>query len=158
MKEKNIHALFEISVLLKGVHAILEVVGGIFLYSVGTESITQFVVFITQEELIQDSHDFVANYLLRTAEHLSVGGKAFAALYLLSHGIIKLFLVAGLLRDKLWAYPASLSVLGLFIVYQLYRFTHTHAVGLILLTLFDFVVMYLVWHEYNLIRKHLSRE
>jgi len=42
--------------------------------------------------------------------------------------------------------------LGLFIVYQLYRFSHTHGAGLIALTVFDIFVMGLIWHEQRLIR------
>ena len=61
----------------------------------------------------------------------------------------------GLLRNKLWAYPVSLAVLGLFIIYQLYRFSYSHGVGLLVLTGFDGVVMGLVWHEYRLIRHHV---
>ena len=158
LSEKRIHQIFRISVFLKGAHAVLELIGGVFLFFISTSAITQFIAAITEEELEQDSHDFVANYLIQSAAHLSVGGKTFAAFYLLSHGVIKLFLVAGLLRDKLWAYPASLAVLGLFIVYQVYRFTHTLSLGLIALTIFDLVLIVLIWHEYNLIRKHLPRE
>jgi uncharacterized membrane protein len=55
---------------------------------------------------------------------------------------------------KLWAYPLSLGFLGAFIIYQGYRYTHTHAVSLILLTVFDLIVAYLIWHEYQL-RKHI---
>jgi uncharacterized membrane protein len=40
-------------------------------------------------------------------------------------------------------------------VYQLYRFSYTHGVGLIALTVFDILVMGLVWHEYSLMRRHL---
>lgn len=79
----------------------------------------------------------VATHLLSWAQHFSVETKAFYAFYLVSHGVVKLFLVIGLLRNKLWAYPASLVVLGLFIAYQLYRFSYTHGFGLIVLTLFD---------------------
>jgi uncharacterized membrane protein len=45
--------------------------------------------------------------------------------------------------------------LGLFIVYQLYRFSYTHGIGLIALTAFDIFVMCLIWHEYGLVRRHL---
>jgi len=61
-----------------------------------------------------------------------------------------------LLRNKLWAYPVSLVVLGLFIVYQLYRFSYTHGFGLIVLTVFDVFVMGLIWREYRLVRRHLT--
>jgi uncharacterized membrane protein len=67
-------------------------------------------------------------------------------------------LVAGLLRNKLWAYPASLVVLGAFIAYQIYRYTYTQAFGLIALTVFDSIVMALIWHEYRLVRRHIYGE
>ena len=158
LPEKRIHQLFEISVLLKGAHALLETVGGVLLYFVSTSTITALVVSLTQEELTQDPGDYVAQHLLQFANGLSVGGKSFAAFYLLSHGVIKLFLVAGLLRNKLWSYPASLGVLGLFILYQVYRYTFTHSIWLVALTFFDLFVMWLVWHEYSLVRRHLPLE
>jgi len=91
------------------------------------------------------------------AQNFSVQEQNFYAFYLLSHGVVKLFLVVGLLKGKLWSYPASLIVLGLFILYQLYRYSYTHGVGLIALTVFDIVVMALIWHEYGLVRRHLQR-
>src|SRR6185437_15800009 len=117
--------------------------------------IAQTVASSTQDELAQDPTDFFANFLLHTANHIAIGGQLFAALYLLSHGIIKIFLVIALLKNKLWAYPLSLGVLGLFIVYQVYRFTDTHSIGLVVLTVFDAIVIWLIWKEYQLVRAHL---
>lgn len=77
---------------------------------------------MTQDELVEDPHDFVASYLVDWAEHFSMGTKSFYAYYLLSHGAVKLLLVVGLMKEKSWAYPVSLAVMALFIIYQLYRF------------------------------------
>jgi len=151
-REQNIHRLFEVSILLKGLHALLELVGGLFLLFVSTGTIAQILTWLTHDELVEDPHDIVARYFIHAGEQLSAG-KQFASLYLLSHGIIKLALVIGLLKNKLWAYPWSITVLGLFMIYQVYRYTHTHALGLILLTLFDAVVLWLIWHEYRLVAK-----
>jgi uncharacterized membrane protein len=76
----------------------------------------------------------------------------------LSHGLIKIFLVVGLLKEMLWSYPASLVVLAAFIVYQVYRYSYTGSVGLIVLTVFDLIVMILVWHEWRLLRSHVRRK
>jgi uncharacterized membrane protein len=46
-------------------------------------------------------------------------------------------------------------VFGAFIAYQLYRYSYTHEIALILLTVFDLFVIALAWHEYRLLRKHL---
>lgn len=156
-KEKTVHRLFTFSVALKGLFALIEVTGGILLYVISTSSLTMWVVRLTQDELSEDSRDLISNYLLSSAQNFSIGTKSFAAFYLLWHGVVKLFLVAGLLRGKLWAYPVSLVVLGLFILYQIYRFTFTHSLGLIALTVFDLILIWLVTHEYKLIRKHQLR-
>ena len=68
---------------------------------------------------------------------------------------MKSAVVFGLLREKLWAYPASFAVFSAFIAYQLYRYSFTHDFGLILLSIFDLFVIYLAVHEYRLLRKHL---
>jgi uncharacterized membrane protein len=56
-------------------------------------------------------------------------------------------LVVGLLRGKLWSYPASLVALGAFMAYQVYRYSYTYSAGLLVLTVFDAIVMVLIWHE-----------
>ena len=155
MNERRIHQIFQVSVLLKGAHALIECVGGIALALISTSTIADFVNRLTQEELIEDPKDFVATHLLGWAQSFSVHAKAFYAFYLISHGAVKILLVVGLLGNKLWSYPASLIVLGLFIVYQLYRFSYTHGAGLIVLTVFDIFLMGLIWHEYQLLRRHL---
>lgn len=155
MNEHRIHQVFQLSVLVKGAHALIECVGGIALALISTSTIADLVNASTQEELIEDPKDFLATHLLTMAQQFSVGTKNFYAFYLLSHGAVKLLLVVGLLRNKLWSYPASLIILGLFIVYQLYRFSYTHGIGLIALTVFDIFVMGLIWHEYGLMRRHL---
>jgi uncharacterized membrane protein len=156
MNEHRIHQIFQLSVLLKGAHALLECAGGVALALVSTSTISRIVNTLTQEELIEDPKDFVATHLLAFAQNFSIEMKQFYAFYLLSHGVIKLLLVIGLLRNKLWSYPASLVVFGLFIVYQLYRFSYTHEAGLIVLTVLDIVVIGLIWHEYGVMRRHLA--
>lgn len=156
MNERRIHLIFEISVILKGVHALIECVGGVALYLVSTAQIVHWVALLTQDELIEDPRDAVANYLMSAAQHLSVNTQSFYAFYLISHGLVKVLLVAGLLKEKLWAFPASLVALAGFIAYQLYRFSFTHSPGLIVLTVFDLIVVVLVWHEWRVLKEHLA--
>jgi uncharacterized membrane protein len=146
MNEKQIHQIFQISVFIKGVLALIECAAGVAFALVSTSSIKNLVDMLTQEELIEKPQDFIATHLLAAGQHFSVETKHFYAFYLLSHGLVKLLLVIGLLRNKLWSYP----VLGLFSVYQLYRFSYTHGAGLIVLTVFDIFVIGLIWHEYRL--------
>ena len=154
--EHRIHQFFEVSVWLKGAHALIECVSGILLYLVTTQTIASWVNMLTQEELIEDPNDFIASHLSRMAAGFSIASKEFYAFYLLSHGLIKLLLVIGLLRGKLWSYPASLVALGAFMAYQMYRYSYTHSPGLLVLTVFDVAVMWLIWHEWRVVRRHRS--
>ena len=74
----------------------------------------------------------------------------------MSHGVIKLWLIIGLLRRKLWYYPLAIAVFGLFIVYQLYRYSFTNSVWLLVLSAVDAAVIALTWHEYRYLRSGLS--
>ena len=155
MQERSIHRIFIVSVAAKGAHALLEIAGGLALYLVSTATIVNAINRWSDDELIDHHNDWVASHLLSFSRHFSVAEHNFYALYLLSHGLIKSVLVIGLLREKLWAYPASFAVFGAFIAYQLYRYSFTHDFGLILLSIFDLFVIYLAVHEYRLLRKHL---
>ena len=155
MQERRIHQVFAVSVSLKGLHAIFEIVSGIALYLTSTETILGWINRVTADELSQDPNDWVATDLLQFGRTFSVAEHDFFAFYLLSHGMVKLVLVYGLLKEKLWAYPASFVVFGAFIAYQLYRYSFTHEASLILLSVFDLFVIALAIHEYRLLRKHL---
>jgi len=155
MHERRIHQIFEVSVLLKGAHAAVEAVGGLALALTNNQWIRDLVTQATRSELIEDQRDRIANHLVTRAHGFSIEAQHFYAWYLLSHGVVKLALVAGLLMRKLWAYPATMVVLGLFILYQVYRYKETHGVGLLLLTALDLLVVTLTWHEYKLMRHHL---
>ena len=141
--------LFRVSVLLKGLDSVLEIVGGVLLLVVSPDFILRLIGILTQGELAEDPRDLVANYVLNAARHLSIGTEYFAALYLLGHGVIKVLMVAGLLQNRLWAYPVAVVVFAGFILYQLYRFTFTHAVGLIALSIFDLFLIAIIWLEYR---------
>ncbi len=157
LDEHRIHLIFEVSLFLKGAFAFFEIIGGVLTYVIPQAFIIGLVSTLTQRELAEDPRDLVANYLLHAAQHLSVGSQRFAAIYLLSHGAIKLWLILGLLREKLWYYPTAMVVFGLFIVYQLYRFSFTHSAFLLLITALDVVVIALTWHEYRYLHRHLQQ-
>lgn len=146
--------LFRLSVLLKGLDAILEILGAIALWLVSPGFLAAAVQFLTQDEIAEDPHDLVANALRHAAARFSLSSEHFMAIYLLAHGIIKIAMVAALLRNRLWAYPAAIVVFTGFIVYQLYRFTLTGGIGLILLSAFDTFLIALIWLEYRAQRRH----
>lgn len=147
-KDKIEHDLFDVGILLKGAHAIIEIFGGVFTFLVSPGLILRFVTKIARGELLEDPNDSFTRYLLHLAYGISIGTKQFVAFYLLSHGIINLILVIGLLKKKIWAYHASFVVLALFAVYQMYRYIYHPSIWMIILTIFDLVTIWLIWREY----------
>ena len=146
---RRLDRTFRITVALKGLDGLLEIIGGIALLFVPPSSINHIVRALTAHELAQDPSDFVARHLLRSASQLSRGTTLYGAIYLLSHGVAKVVLVGLVLRNKLWAYPWMIALLLAFIVYQVYQLTSRLSVGLILLTVFDAFVVWLTWREYR---------
>jgi uncharacterized membrane protein len=141
---------FKIGLVLKGLDGVLEVAGGILLLFLTPHAIEHVVRALTAHELSEDPHDLVARYLLHTAGHLTKGTTLFGAIYLLSHGIAKIVLVALVLKDKLWAYPWLIALLLAFIGYQLYQIIAVHfSAGLTALTVFDAALVWLTWREYR---------
>jgi uncharacterized membrane protein len=88
LPERRIHQLFEISVLLKGAHALLECIGAAALAAVSTATIVNWITRLTQDEFIENPHDLIATQLLQLAQGFSVSAKNFYVWYLLSHGVV----------------------------------------------------------------------
>jgi uncharacterized membrane protein len=147
MDERRIHQLFVVSILLKGVHALIEVAGGVALYVFSTDAIIRWLYAAGG-----DSNDLIARF----ARTFTGQEHHFYAFYLVNHGLVNMISAGALLSRRLWAYPATFAVLACFIAYQLYRFTYTQDIGLLALTALDLVVMGLAWHEYRVFKHHLS--
>ena len=145
MFQTRLHQLFVVSVALKGLHALVELAGGVALYLFSTDAIVRWLWEAGR------SNDWVARF----AHSFSRPEHEFYAFYLVSHGIVNGAIVAGLLMRKRWSYQATFVVLTLFIAYQLYRYSYTHDMALIALSVFDLFVIALAIHEYRLLRKHL---
>lgn len=153
LNEKTTHALFQLSLLCKAVFAVAEILAGIGAFFVTQQFVFTLVDRVTSVELFQHQHDAIANYLYASAQHFSLSTRNFTAVYLLSHGVVKLWLIVGLLREKHWYYPLAIAVFGLFVVYQLYRFNLSHSPWLIVITVIDVLVIALTWHEYRYVRR-----
>lgn len=151
-RDKTVHILFDISLIGKAVDGVLEVIGGVVLFFVNPDQINEILRVLTQHELSEDSHDVLANLLLHSVQNLSTGTEVFAAFFLLWHGVVKVGLVWALFRRHLWAYPIAIVAFGLFLAYQVYRYSHTRSVWLLALSILDLFVIVLTWLEYKRLR------
>lgn len=154
MKRTVLRVGFEVAILLKGIHAVLEMIGGVLLWLIKPATLDMWIQVLTQNELAEDPSDYFANLLARASERYTVQTQHFGVFYLLSHGLVKVVLVLLLWRRKLWAYPLAVAVLALFIAYQVFRWTSTRSTFLLVLSGLDALLIALTLVEYA----HLRRE
>jgi uncharacterized membrane protein len=139
---------FEIFLILKGLDGLLEIAACLVLLLTPSETLSNWLNRLTAPELAEDPHDFIASHLLTAGDKFLAGSLLFAALYLLSHGIVKVVLVVAVLKDRLWAYPWMMTFLAVFIVYQSWLLIVDATPGLAALTIFDVAILWLTWREY----------
>ena len=148
-KSQIVHVFFNLSVIGKGIDGALEILGGVLLLFISPDRIHSIIRVLSQHELSEDHRDMIATYLLNSSDQLTSGVTMFAAAYLLWHGMVKVGLVAALLLKRRWAYPAAIIAFFLFVIYQLYRYSHTHSPALLVLSIVDMLVITLTWIEYK---------
>jgi uncharacterized membrane protein len=153
LRSRITQILFKIGIISKGIDGLLEIVGGFILFFITPIQIHSLIQVLTQHELSEDPKDIIANYLLNSTWHLTAGTKNFAAIYLLWHGFVKAGLVVALLLRKRWSYPTAIFAFFLFLIYQLYRYSHTSSPELLILSGVDIFVIILTWLEYRRLRK-----
>lgn len=153
-EEHEIGLYFRISIIIKGLISLAEIAAGASVLFVPVSSFTDFVIRLAQGELIEEPGNFIATHAVTYANQLAIASTSFIALYLLSRGLIKLVLVVALLRNKLWAYPSSLIALGGLMMYQTYQIFTGFSGFIVALTIFDLLVMWLIWEEYKVLKSH----
>lgn len=149
IREQYIYRLFRVGVFLKGIDSLAEIFAGFVILFIGPLTIGNIIISMSQDELAEEPHSFIASHALPLAQAFSLTPQKFLAAYLLTRGLIKLFLVIALLYNRRWSYPAALIVLGLFLIYEIYLISLGHSIFLIALALFDTALLGLIWYEYR---------
>jgi len=149
LTKKLIDKVFELVILIKSIFGFFEALAGSVLAISGGLVVNNWIIALTQQEISQDPNDFIANYLIKVA----AGSHIFAVVYLIFHGLINIFLAIALLKNKVWAYPWAVAGFSFFIIYQFFRYFHTHSLLLLLLTIFDIFIVWIILLEYENKRK-----
>src|SRR4051794_38200317 len=94
----QLHRIFRFGIWLKGFDGVLEMIGGTLLLATNPATLNRLIIALTQHELIEDPHDWIATSLRQTAAQLSINTQLFSSIYLIAHGVLKLLIVVGLWR------------------------------------------------------------
>jgi uncharacterized membrane protein len=151
-----LHWIFEASLVIKGLLAFGEVLGGLGLLLTPNLTILRFVGWLTRHQLTQNPGEDMAVWAKHLADSFPIELQHFYAIYMLLHGSLKFTMVLMLGWRIVWAYPLAMLVLAGFVIYQLTEF-HLHGgIVLLILTTFDAIMIVLVWREFQILRQKLA--
>ena len=141
--------VFYIGIILKGLDGAIEALTAIALVFVTPAQIHLLVSLVTRNELAEDPHDFISNLIITSTSGFNHSTIMFLVIYLSIHALVKLVSVIGILTKQRWAYPFALITLGLLTLYQFYEILVRPTLGIILLTILDLVIIWLIAREYR---------
>ncbi|MFC5995143.1 DUF2127 domain-containing protein [Pseudonocardia hispaniensis] len=144
--------LFTLALLIKGIDGAIELIGAVVLLLVSGAAVHRLVGEVLAHDLLGPPSGSLARHFVASTAEFASGNRAFAVLYLALHGIVKLALVAALLRRWLPAYPIAVVVLGAFVGYEIFRATQTGSVVLPFLAAIDVAIIVVIIREYLLLR------
>lgn len=104
-------------------------------------------------EIAEDPSDVLYHVVNTFLSHGVTEVTYFLAFYFIFWGFLDVFLSICLLREKLWAFPLSVLLIGIFLLYELFRFSYTHSYILLGVILADLCILILILKEWNLIKK-----
>jgi len=151
--ESFYHGLFRVGIFIKGIISIFEIIFGFVLSFFSYEAIGKLASFFIQGELAESPTDFIWGKVISDFQNFPATPKLFWIFLFFSHGIMKLFLIWGLMKKKLWSYTLSAGIFSLFVISQLYELTRNQSILLWAITIFDVLLIVLILHEYKHAKK-----
>ena len=157
-KEKTYGFFFRLGMWWRIFYGILRVILSFMLLRVVGIPFADIFLNLMQHEVIVDKADFLVRTISPILEHFSFTVTYFLVTYLIFWGVIDIVLSISMLRHRLWAFPISIYSIGLFVLYEIYRYTHTHSLVLLWVIFIDIVLIWLIRKEYTKLRGPVSAE
>lgn len=130
-------------------YGFVRLIFGLILLKVVGTPISGIFYSLMSHELTQDPNDVFIQITSPLLQHFPVTVTYFAAIYFIFWGILDVLLSIQLLKHRIWAFPVTIFLIVSFIVYELYRFAHTHSIILLSIIFIDLIVVTLIYREYK---------
>lgn len=149
MKSKTFDEIFRLGMVWRIGYGTLRLIVGFFLLRhIGTP-VSDIFTRAFRSEFFEEPREHFIHAVGPFTHHFSFEVTYFLAIYMIFWGIIDVFLSIQLLRLKLWAFPLTMWLIALFIVYETYRYTHTHSLILLAIIIIDLGLIWLINGEYR---------
>jgi uncharacterized membrane protein len=141
------HRIFVITILAKGLLGLIQLMTAAALYFGVLEHLPRIAQWLVARELSEDPNDFIATQILSLANIAPTSDSTFYTVYFAAHGFLHVAVVTMLLSGARWANHVAISVLSLFVIYQLFEWFAVGGKTLLVLTVVDLAVIYLTARE-----------
>ena len=150
---KNIReTIFEYAMWWRIIYGTLRTLLGLGLLKLVGIPLITIVETVMQRELVDDPGDTLFNTVHHLLQLHPFTITYFLSAYMIFWGVTDIFLSIALLKHQLWAFPASLVLIAVFAVYEIYRFTHTHSLILLGIIGVDIFIFFAIQNEYKQIK------
>ncbi|HTQ08829.1 MAG TPA: DUF2127 domain-containing protein [Fimbriimonadaceae bacterium] len=140
--------IFRISLIIKGLDAILESLAGILLLM--PFQVSRLISFLLQHELAMEAKHHTAAHFEHAAAVALQHATTMGAIYLIFHGVAKVVLIAAVFKEQRWGYLGLFAVLSLFALLELSRGVMTGQFLDYAFAGFDLFIVYLIAKEYKM--------
>ena len=156
MDKRKLEEIFDISIFVKLIHGIFEIISGAVLLIVSESAIKNFFGFIFRNEIAEDKSDLFVGFFLWLFQNPHFDLKTFAGIYLIIFGIVNSWLAFILLTKKVKHYKFVEIILFVLIIYQIYQFVKTFSPLILLLIIIDSVILVLIFKYHKYLLKYSS--
>ena len=148
-KEVLITDLFRVMLVWRIVYGSFKMILGVSLLKFHGMEFADMLAPLMAHELSRDPRDVLVGFIHNWLTHSPQEVTYFLSVYFLFWGLIDIGMSYYLLIHKHWAYPVSAVLIIVFILYEAFRYTHTHSLTLLGVIIIDIVVLGLIVREYR---------
>lgn len=156
LKENVFEKIFKISVIWRIFYGICKFITGIILLKIVPSEILKLFYSAGSKELVEDPNDFLINFIGHYIEKISSDTLIFIAVYLIFWGLADAILSYFLYKKVLWSYPVSLSLIGIFTVYEVLRFISTYSSMILFFIIIDLIIFFIIYREFGKIKRQIK--
>lgn len=154
LKPRTFSLLFKLGMVWRITYGVLRILFGLVLLRFIGVTFADLLFDLFKHEVSRDPRSGIFHFLHTILQTHSFTVTYFIASYMFFWGAVDIILSLSLLYRKMWAFPVSMILIILFIVYAIFRFTQTHSLVLLSVIIFDFIILALIYREYEVAKAH----
>jgi uncharacterized membrane protein len=144
--------LFQLSMWWRVGYGFLRLILGISLLRLIGQSVSDYIYAIMSHEFVGRTGDMILEHIYTFFEIHDITLTYFIAGYFIFWGAIDILLSLCLLHRIRQAFPITMALIVVFLIYSVYRYSFTHSLTLLGVICADIVILYLVHKEYVHVR------